>query len=138
MPFLKHWASHGPSVEAKNMEPSERETQACELLDAFVPDLITDKKFEGFLGNLFGCERGVWLSVRMLCEGLVETAAVFETLTRLTDSELAVVWLDHPQCGGYAYVHFYLDAFFWTNSAICRLGPGDPITGYKGTTRHEG
>lgn len=119
------------------MEPSEQETQACELLDAFVPDLITDKKYEGFLAKLFDCEKGVWLSVKTLCEGLGESAAVFERLARLTDSELAVVWLDHPQCDGYAYVHFYLDTFFWTNSAICRHKTAHPIAGLQGTIRHE-
>ena len=110
-------------VTSKAARESEQEERACELLDAFVPDLATEKKFAAFRQNLFALDKGVWLSVRKLCQGHSECVQFFELLDPLTDSELFVVWLDHPGDSDYAYVHFYLDAFFWRNSAICRLSP---------------
>jgi hypothetical protein len=120
------------AVVAKKMEPTEQETRACGILDSFVPDLLAMKKYDLFLRNLFGCEKGKWLSVRKLCVGLGETEEAFESLASLADTELVVVWMDHPWAAGeYAYVHFYFDTYFWTNSAIYNL---KSITSEVGTS----
>lgn len=102
------------------MEPDEREIRAGKILDAFVPDLVSLKKYEGFLRRLFECEKGVWHKVKALCDVLPETAGVFDALDKVTDGDLVVVWLDHPGAPEFAYVHFFADEYFWKTSAICR------------------
>lgn len=104
------------------MEPDPKEDAATELLERFVPDLLSLKRNEGFLVRLFASERGKWLSVAELCRGVVDSADFFGKLAPLTTRELLVVWLDHPSSEGeYGYVHFYLQDYFWTRSAIYNL-----------------
>ena len=113
------------------MLPDERETEVTELLEGFVPNLLSDGRNEAFVTNLFRSERGHWLSVEQLCRGLDEAEAFFRRLAGLVKRELLVVWLDHPDAeGDYGYVHFYLEDYFWTTSAIynLRLLSGDANT----------
>ena len=109
------------------MLPDERETEVTELLGSFVPNLLSERKYEGFLANLFRSERGHWLSVEQLCRGLDGADDFFRRLAGLVKRELLVVWLDHPDAEGeYGYVHFYLEDYFWTNSAIYNLRVLEP------------
>jgi hypothetical protein len=100
------------------MEATPEEDRVRERLDLIVPDLFAMKKYEQFVRRLFAAERGTWLTVRHLCAGLGEAEQVFEALRPLIESELMVLWVDHPTDAAYGYVHFYLPDFFWTNSAV--------------------
>jgi hypothetical protein len=100
------------------MEATPEEDADREQLDLFVPDLVTCQKHEQFLRRLFSCQAGTWLRVRELCAGLSEAEQFFRSLALQTESELVVLWLDHPTDPEYGYVHFYFPEFFWTSSAI--------------------
>ncbi len=104
------------------MIPDEREAEVRELLDAFVSNLLAERRYESFVTNLFRSEQGRWLSVEQLCRGLAGVESYFRRLSDLVKRELLVVWLDHPDAAGeYGYVHFYLEDYFWTTSAIYNL-----------------
>src|SRR5262245_6103541 len=104
------------------MEPDETEAEVTELLENFVPNLLSEKRYEGFLVNLFASERGKWLNVAELCRGMDGCADFFSRLAALVTRKLLVVWLDHPGLEGeYGYVHFYLEDYFWTKSALYNL-----------------
>ncbi|WP_149109044.1 hypothetical protein [Limnoglobus roseus] len=104
------------------MLSDERETEVTELLEAFVPNLLSERKYEVFVANLFRSERGRWLSAEQLCPKVDDVDDFFRRLAGLVKRELLVVWLDHPDAEGeYSYVHFYLEDYFWTTSAIYNL-----------------
>jgi hypothetical protein len=100
------------------MDTTAEEEYVRQRLDLFVPDLLARRENEPFLRRLFSSEKGSWLKVRLLCEGLSEVEGHFQSIETRSASELVVVWLDHPTQPGYSYVHFYHPDFFWTNSAI--------------------
>src|SRR4051794_36215218 len=112
-----------PAMRWKHMRPDRKERQARKLLDQFVPDLLTEQRYEGFVNRLFASPKGEWLRVRHLCEGIDSAGPFFQPLSLLARTELMVVWLDHPDTGGeYAYIHFYLEDYLWTASHIYNIG----------------
>lgn len=104
------------------MEPDQKETDATQLLEISVPSLLSEKRNEAFLVNLFASERGEWQRVAELCRDIPGSAEFFNQLAPLITRDLLVVWLAHPSREGeYAYIHFYLEDYFWTKSAIFNL-----------------
>src|SRR5262245_53747933 len=108
------------------MDPTPEEECVRQQLDLFVPDLLAGGENDLFLRRLFASEKGSWLSVRLLCKGLSDVEGHFRSIETMTASELVVLWIDHPTDPDYAYVHFYLPDFFWTNSGICNRRLLDP------------
>jgi hypothetical protein len=124
------------------MLPDERETEVTELLETFVPNLLSERRYETFVANLFRSERGQWLSVEVLCRDLDGVDAFFRRLAGLVKRELLVVWLDHPEAeGDYGYVHFSLKTTFGrpprsTTSDSSNHGSTNETPGYHPAHRH--
>jgi len=108
------------------MDTTPEEEYVRQQLDLFVPDLLARAENEPFMRRLFSSGKGSWLSVRLLCDGLSEVESHFRSIETMTTSELFVLWLEHPTDPDYAYVHFYLPDFFWTNSGIYNRGLLEP------------
>src|SRR4051794_16472520 len=90
-----------------------------ELLERFVPDLLTERRNEAFVRHLFAAEKGRWYSARAFCGGLTQADRFWAALAPLTGADLKVIWLDHPEAeDGVGFVVFHLDDIFWTTSAV--------------------
>jgi hypothetical protein len=97
----------------------EREEPACELLGAFVPDLLTRTENDAFMRRLLVAAPGRWITVRSLCGGIEGADDFFRSLARLSDTELFVVWLEHPgDASDFVFIQFYSERYFWTFEAI--------------------
>lgn len=104
------------------MDAEPRESEVRDLLEHFAPNLLCESKFSRFVTNLFASECGKWLEVEELCRDVPSAHSAIARLNDLTRTPLYVCWLGHPgAAGGYAFVQFYLEEFFWTKSAIYNL-----------------
>jgi hypothetical protein len=112
------FVKESPAQRSREMDTTPEEEYVRQRLDLFVPDLLARGENERFVRRLFASEKGSWLSVRLLCDGISEVENLFRSIETTTPSDLYVLWLDHPTDPDYGYVHFYLPDFFWTNSGI--------------------
>lgn len=96
----------------------EQDDQIQTTLESFVPDLLAEQRNERFVRRLLSAEKGAWHDVRQLCTALPWISTFFTSLDLLSAGKLFVVWLDHPEDGDYAYIHFYHSGTFWWTSAV--------------------
>lgn len=101
-------------------EADAREAAVTELLDGYIPSLVTDSANARFLARLTAAPKGRWHATPLLCEGEAAAEAFFAELARWTDETPYVLWLDAPPPDDlqYIYIHFYFPDYFWTKSAV--------------------
>lgn len=90
-------------------DQDEQEEAARELLDDFVPDLLTRTRTEVFVRRLLAAAPGRWVSVRTQWDRIEGAEDFFRALDRLSDTDLFVVWLDHPgEASDFVFIPFYM------------------------------
>ncbi len=110
--------------EIEEIEEAEEESSLEDDLSGVSADLLSFRKYESFVRQLFELKPGIWADVLGLCNGLDEIKASIHKLEAKIDDTLKVLWLEHPDPAevDFCLVLFYVDVLDWNSLAVYNKG----------------
>ena len=71
-------------------------------------DLVSEKKYETFLDNLFLLDAGICVPMSVLCKNRVDILSKLEPLEEANKVTLLAMWINAPNLSdGFCVIHFF-------------------------------